>query len=320
METANQIKMKPLVSVIIPNYNHARYLDERIQSVLNQTFQDFEVIILDDCSPDDGASRNVIERYRNNPHVSHIVYNDVNSGSPFKQWHKGIELAKGDLIWLAESDDSCDHHLLEKLIRGFEQADTVFSFCRSCIYDTCGRKKKFRNQSVFKESFCLPGNEFVSKYLMRHQNVANASSVVFKKGAALAIDKQYLNMRGPGDWLFWIELSELGSVSFIDEELNYFRLHDTNTTYKLMKSGVSQIETLIIFNYLMAKFQVSWIRKFSLRLSFMSEYQEHKYANEEIRSMVLQRWDPYYFYRLFLLPPFRVIVFRVIELIEQKQN
>jgi len=59
----------PRVSVIIPNYNHAKYLDQRIQSVLNQTYQDFEVIILDDCSPDNGASRAVIERYRSNPHV-----------------------------------------------------------------------------------------------------------------------------------------------------------------------------------------------------------------------------------------------------------
>ena len=98
----------PLVSVIIPNYNHAVYLDERIKSVLNQTYQNFELIILDDCSPDNGASMAIIEKYRNNPHISHIVYNDVNSGSTFKQWHKGLELAKGDLIWIAESDDNCE--------------------------------------------------------------------------------------------------------------------------------------------------------------------------------------------------------------------
>ncbi len=74
----------PLVSVIIPNYNHALYLDERIQSVLNQSYGHFEVIILDDLSKDN--SREVMEKYRDYPHVSHIVYNTENSGSTFKQY------------------------------------------------------------------------------------------------------------------------------------------------------------------------------------------------------------------------------------------
>lgn len=99
------INNEPLVSVIIPNYNHARFLDERIQSVLNQTYQNFELIILDDKSTDNGLE--VINKYKDDSHISHIVVNEENSGSPFKQWHKGFELAKGDWIWLAESDDSC---------------------------------------------------------------------------------------------------------------------------------------------------------------------------------------------------------------------
>lgn len=86
----------PLVSVIIPNYCHARYLDERITSVLNQTYENFEVIILDDCSPDDGASKAVIEKYSDNSHISHIVFNEQNSGSTFKQWNKGFQLSKGN--------------------------------------------------------------------------------------------------------------------------------------------------------------------------------------------------------------------------------
>ena len=70
-----------MVSVIVPNYCHEPYLKERLDSILSQTYEDFELIILDDCSND--RSRDVIEQYSSNPHVSHIVYNEKNSGSTF---------------------------------------------------------------------------------------------------------------------------------------------------------------------------------------------------------------------------------------------
>src|SRR5207342_1807970 len=99
------------ISVIIPNYNHAFYLKQRIDSVIQQTYSDFEIIILDDASTDN--SRDVIEKYRHYPKVKHIIYNESNSGSTFSQWQKGIELASGKYIWLAESDDVADSTFLE---------------------------------------------------------------------------------------------------------------------------------------------------------------------------------------------------------------
>ena len=104
----------PTVSVIVPNYNHAPFLKQRIDSILRQTYQDFELILLDDCSTD--GSREIMESYRNNPHVSHIVYGESNSGSAFRQWDKGIALAKGEWIWVAESDDYCEPFFLERLM------------------------------------------------------------------------------------------------------------------------------------------------------------------------------------------------------------
>src|SRR6202030_4301096 len=77
----------PAVSVIVPNYNHAPYLRRRIESILQQTYQDFELILLDDSSTD--HSREILQSYAEKPGVK-IAFNTMNSGSVFKQWNKGI--------------------------------------------------------------------------------------------------------------------------------------------------------------------------------------------------------------------------------------
>jgi glycosyltransferase involved in cell wall biosynthesis len=115
--------MTPRVSVVIPNYNHAPYLKERIDSVLNQTFQDFELILLDDCSTDN--SRDIINSYAKNPHVSHIILNEENTRNTFVQWERGIRLASGEYIWIAESDDKCEPTLLEKLVAEFKRDNNL---------------------------------------------------------------------------------------------------------------------------------------------------------------------------------------------------
>lgn len=186
----------PLVSVIIPNYNHARFLDERIQSVLNQTYQNFELIILDDKSTDNSVE--IINNYKNNPHVSQIAVNENNSGSTFKQWHKGFELAKGEIIWIAESDDSCDKELLETLVKLYTENNAVLVFCRSCKYETDGRKSIFLHQDYLLGDIIMSGREFVSDYMVQKNAVANASSAIFSRTIAMSLDRQYMTMRGGG--------------------------------------------------------------------------------------------------------------------------
>lgn len=86
----------PLVSVVVPNYNYKRYLNLRIQSILQQTYQNIELILLDDASTD--GSEEVLSDYQDHAKVSHILLNEHNTGNPFKQWFKGMQLAKGKYI------------------------------------------------------------------------------------------------------------------------------------------------------------------------------------------------------------------------------
>src|SRR3984957_7238976 len=101
----------PKVSVVIPSYNHARFLRRRVDSVLQQTYQDFELILLDDCSCDN--SREILSAYTGDPRAR-MEFNAVNSGSTFKQWNKGVRLARGEYVWIAESDDYSDTRFLER--------------------------------------------------------------------------------------------------------------------------------------------------------------------------------------------------------------
>src|SRR4028118_771471 len=105
----------PKVNVIIPNYNHAAYLIKRIESVLNQSFQDFEIILMDDSSTDNSLT--IINQYSNHPKISKVIVNQHNSGNTFKQWQKGIKETTGEYVWIAESDDFADEMLLETLVK-----------------------------------------------------------------------------------------------------------------------------------------------------------------------------------------------------------
>jgi glycosyltransferase involved in cell wall biosynthesis len=119
----------PKVSVVIPNYNHAKYLDARIDSVINQSFQDFEIILLDDASSDDSV--NIIRKYLDYPNIQ-FIQNDKNSGSPFSQWQKGVSLASGTYVWIAESDDIADFRLLETLVKLLDSnPKVVLAYCQS---------------------------------------------------------------------------------------------------------------------------------------------------------------------------------------------
>lgn len=236
-----------MVSVIIPNYNHANYLEERIQSVLKQTYSNYEIIILDDCSTDD--SKNIIEQYRNHDKVSEIIYNDKNSGSPILQWEKGIKAANGNIIWLAESDDTCSPLFLEKLVSTFQSSNSVLTFCHSNVIDQHGNFYINTWQDNLVNNFTLDGKSFISSYLFYKNTIQNASSVIFDKTVSLLALKEQslLQYKSAGDWLFWTLIALKGKVSYVHESLNYYRQHRENTTSLSILNGTSAKEHVHLF-------------------------------------------------------------------------
>ena len=125
------------IAAIIPNYNYADFILERIDSVLLQTYPISELVILDDASPDNSVE--VIERKISEIHKTHpklkvkFIPNAKNSGGcVFSQWQKGLQEIESDYFWIAEADDSADPRFLETAMQKFsEQPSTVLFFSDS---------------------------------------------------------------------------------------------------------------------------------------------------------------------------------------------
>ncbi|MDD3036345.1 glycosyltransferase [Bacteroides sp.] len=241
------------VSVIIPNYNYARFLQRRIESVLSQTYTNFELILLDDASTDDSIS--VLNNYRDDSRVRHLEVNSKNTGSPFAQWQKGIALSRGKYIWIAESDDAAETLFLEKAIAALNQyPEASFCFLGShCIdesgdilptdFDRWGSKqlKNAHHLGVFD------GEEYILHNLYWRNYIYNASGVVFRKQCFEQIkDLSCFSMRYSGDWLFWIEMARHGKVIEVYEKLNRFRVHGVSTTKKAQRTGEGIREDMCI--------------------------------------------------------------------------
>jgi glycosyltransferase involved in cell wall biosynthesis len=235
-----------LVSVIIPNYNHAKFLRQRIESVLNQTFQDFEIILLDDCSTD--RSCDILEEYANHPKVSHFIKNTYNSGSPFKQWEKGISLSRGELVWIAESDDWCENNFLETLVpEMLNNSEIVLAYTQShCVNENGEILWTSRHK---KKCEIMSGEEFIERFMAKGNTVFNASMAVFRKSTTTHISKKYLNFQFCGDWLFWTELASQGKVFTVNKVMNYFRNHNADVSHKAYFRGIGFKEDLMVLRF-----------------------------------------------------------------------
>ncbi|MBS1731248.1 MAG: glycosyltransferase family 2 protein [Bacteroidetes bacterium] len=279
-----------MVSVIIPNYNHAAYLSKRIESVLNQTYQNFEIILLDDASTD--KSRAIIEKYRGHPKVSQIIFNEKNSGSTFLQWQKGMNLAKGNLIWIAESDDWCEPGLLEVLVNGIQNnPGCVLAFCQSyCIEN---EEKEKWHSSADKEEEVVKGTRFFEKRLIYGCTIFNASMAIFKKEFALKVPNAYTQYQMAGDWFFWIHLVQWGDVFISNQLLNYFRKGTQNVSSKLYAHGQHYTEELNVLQHLV--FQ-PFAKKKLLRNSIYNKYNNfkrnrHKMNQDEEEKVIKMFYD-----------------------------
>jgi glycosyltransferase involved in cell wall biosynthesis len=240
------------VTVIVPNYNHARFLKERIESVIGQTYANLEIILMDDCSLDD--SREILEYYATVDKRIRLVFNEKNSGSTFKQWNKGISLASGEYVWIAESDDVADKSLLTKLVNQLEQAPQAgLAYCQSRLIDDTSKLilgQVEQDVSQGKLAICLSGHALVEQYMPITNIIPNASAVVMRRSMLQQVGPAPENMRLAGDWLFWVRCLLQADACFVAEPLNYFRTHQSNVRTSTLREGLNLQEMAAVLKFI----------------------------------------------------------------------
>lgn len=246
--------MTPKVSVVVPNFNHAKFLRQRIESVLCQTFKDFELIILDDCSIDGSAS--IINEYANHPLVAHVLINEVNSKSPFLQWRKGIELAVGEWIWIAESDDFADEDFLEKMLRAAEGKSNVgLIYCDSVVVNDflvtdqtfASIKNNLCSTKRWSYNYYNNGFDEIENYLLPYGTINNTSAVLFNKAVLTQVNPFDFPFRYIGDKYTFVKVLSQSAISYVSESLNYYR-NPFNTKH-FSELHYYFFEQFIVFNW-----------------------------------------------------------------------
>jgi len=248
----------PEISVIIPNYNHASFLQERIGSVLNQTFQDFEVILMDDCSTDN--SQEIIKSYKDHKKVSKIILNKTNSGSPFHQWQTGIQSTTGKWVWIAESDDYTANDFLEKMMLMVTKHNQVsIAYSDSIIENYAEREKisfsaiknKKFNTHKWEHPYFIKGIDELNETLKWECTINNISAAIFNAQLAKAVAASLLPFKYHGDWLFYIMLATAGNITYTPEKLNTYREHGLNISHFQLPEQISRSEKFRILQYLL---------------------------------------------------------------------
>jgi glycosyltransferase involved in cell wall biosynthesis len=247
----------PLVSVIVPNYQHEDFLRERLDSIFDQEFQDFELILMDDCSSD--GSVRILEEYASKRPGTRLVLNEENSGSPFKQWMKGASMAQGKYLWIAESDDIALPGLLKRNVEMMtEHPKAVISFCQSIFVNerseelySFGENYRFVYKTDrWDADFVGDGKEECRNYMLLHNSIPNASATLIQKEAFERCGGPPLDWKLNGDWLFYCKLLQHGDIAYSAEPLNRFRKHQKTQRQRANANARAYFEILDIVAFI----------------------------------------------------------------------
>jgi glycosyltransferase involved in cell wall biosynthesis len=251
----NNMNQNPLISVVFTSYNHKEYLKQALDSLVNQTYQNLEIIIIDDCSTD--GSQGILKEYEHLKNIN-LKLSAVNSGSYVNSSNLGASYATGEYILFAQCDDYAVPNQIEKLLAPFYNNPNIgVVYSKSNLVDEQGnylqddlkgRELAFKNH--IKNSPIIMGNE-MRKFLSFSCVIPNLSAALIKNNLfkEVGLSNKFLVV---ADWELWLNLSEKTNFYYLNEPLNNFRQHATTIRSKIkIKTQIVEIYSMF-YNHINA--------------------------------------------------------------------
>ncbi|MEM3713882.1 MAG: glycosyltransferase family 2 protein [Nitrososphaeria archaeon] len=259
-----------LVTIGIPTYNRSKYLREALESALNQTYPNIEIIVSDNASTDD--TQEMMKQYISNPKVKYFRQKE-NIGVP-GNWNTCLNMARGKYFLLLSDDDVLEKEAIEVLVSKFQDERVVMAYCGHVYIDEYGKVKEDKNNR-WTPQILESGNKFIIKRL-KYKSGGYPSSELFIADILKKYGGYPLNTLGAADLATELIFGSEGYISFDNRRLLKYRRHENNLSQNLSYMFKAIME---VYEFVQ---KTDKLKKYVRKMRLLCSVPFYKYARHEI--------------------------------------
>lgn len=238
---------RPKVSIIVPTYNYGQFITKTLASVAAQTFQDYEVLIIDNASEDD--TTNIVKRWTESDSRFRYHRNASNLGL-FASCNIGFDTSRGTYLVLLSADDYWEDSFLEKSVAALDaNPDCSFSYSAWRNFNTLAGSDE-TNTVGYIAPPKASGIYDETAPLLAHNWITNSITLIRKDLCAKIGGYVHPRLCHLGDWFLWLRLLTQGPAYYINESLGNYRLHSSSESSRLINSNLSGFDHIVCFDLL----------------------------------------------------------------------
>ncbi len=231
----------PTLTVVVPNFNHARYLPECLQAMLDQSVPPLEIIVIDDASTDDSVA--VIEGFAKVHPTIRLIRNERNQGV-LHGMNRTLELARGDFLYFGAADDKVLPGMFEKSLRILAEHPTAGLCCAVGEWWDPEAGTVWRSGEKFTNHPCHVAPEPLVKLIRSNQLRFAGHTVIFRKAALAGAGRFILELKWHTDWFAMCVVAFRHGICFVPEALAVMRVHHTTYSAAGMRNQAAQRDVL----------------------------------------------------------------------------